>query len=883
MKNYLLSTLVILFSFGYTYSQISEGGMPPSIIFKVDESNIDQLTFPVPDIAAIRAEDDAMEKQGAFHRNGRLFPIHMNMDNAGTWTNLKDGSSIWQLSFKFDQAQALNLYFDEFEIPANGKLFIYGKGKKQILGAYTQINNIKSGEFAHELILGDELTLEYHNTTGTENTATLSISHIAYIYRDAAVNTNLSNKGFGDSDNCQVNINCSPEGDNWQNEKRGAVRILLTAGAFTGWCSGSLINNVNQDCTPYLLSADHCGEGATTSQFNQWIFYFNYEAVACNNPGSQPGSNTLTGSTKVAAGGNGGSTGSDFLLLELNNSIPSSFNAYFNGWDKRNLTSSSGVSIHHPSGDIKKISTYTSNLTSSSWGGTPNTHWRVYWSSTTNGHGVTEGGSSGSPIFNAEHRIIGDLTGGSSYCTSPNSPDLYGKFSYSWQSNGTNANKRLKNWLDPNDQGLLTLNGKEAVCSNESPVAAFTASSTVIIVGETVDFTDQSSNDPNHWEWHFEGGTADSYVQQNPYAIEYNTVGTYDVRLIVWNSINFDTLLIPDYITVMATPADLDILNSSVNPSTSHPGAMVTAACTVKNQGVQTTTPCVLNFYLSENHLLDINDLLLDSMMVDTIQENQQIQASKDILIPGSIAEDNYYLIFEIDAENTVFETSELNNTAFNNFNITAQFIDLEILSFLPDSSTIMASNTTNVNYILINNGDTIAEQSNLGIYLSENNLFNTTDQLLHTELINSLEGGQSVNINFDLEIPDSISEGNYYLIAFADNEELLEESNENNNQVTIELEITHNIGIKEQLSENSFAIIPNPNNGLFTVKLNNAFTENSLITISDYTGRIIRRYQSNSQARELQIDLSNISRGTYMLQVNTARGTISKLFIVEE
>ena len=48
---------------------------------------------------------------------------------------------------------------------------------------------------------------------------------------------------------------------------------------------------------------------------------------------------------------------------------------------------------------------------------------------TSNGHGVTEGGSSGSPIFNQSKRIVGQLSGGSSTCNSPNYSDLYGKMS----------------------------------------------------------------------------------------------------------------------------------------------------------------------------------------------------------------------------------------------------------------------------------------------------------------------------------------------------------------------------------------------------------------------------------------------------------------------
>jgi hypothetical protein len=77
---------------------------------------------------------------------------------------------------------------------------------------------------------------------------------------------------------------------------------------------------------------------------------------------------------------------------------------------------------------------------------------------------VTEGGSSGSPLFNNDGRIIGTLTGGYSACDSsgvvgPNKPDYFGKFSYHWESNGTADTCQLKPWLDPDNTGITFMDG----------------------------------------------------------------------------------------------------------------------------------------------------------------------------------------------------------------------------------------------------------------------------------------------------------------------------------------------------------------------------------------------------------------------------------------
>jgi PKD repeat protein len=87
------------------------------------------------------------------------------------------------------------------------------------------------------------------------------------------------------------------------------------------------------------------------------------------------------------------------------------------------------------------------------------------------------------------------------------------------------------------------------------PVAAFSASTTTVVVGGSVTFTDQSTNNPTSWSWSFEGGTPATSTAQNP-TITYNTVGTFDVTLTAANSAGSDAELKTDYITVTSAPAD---------------------------------------------------------------------------------------------------------------------------------------------------------------------------------------------------------------------------------------------------------------------------------------------------------------------------------------
>jgi hypothetical protein len=169
----------------------------------------------------------------------------------------------------------------------------------------------------------------------------------------------------------------------------------------------------------------------------------------------------MTGGVKVAASRKGSALGSDFYLLKLNNDVPKNYYSYFEGWTAEDQASASGVGIHHPQGDLKKISTYTQPTVTASWESTPNTHWKVGWVPTANGHGVTEGGSSGSPLFNESGYMVGTLTGGESSCDSISrtKPDFYGKMSYHWTSNGDTDTLQLKPWLDPDNTGTLVMGG----------------------------------------------------------------------------------------------------------------------------------------------------------------------------------------------------------------------------------------------------------------------------------------------------------------------------------------------------------------------------------------------------------------------------------------
>jgi hypothetical protein len=239
--------------------------------------------------------------------------------------------------------------------------------------------------------------------------------------------------------------------------------MLVSGGS--GFCSGALINNTQNDGKPYVLTANHCYSNPAT-----WVFRFNWQATDCVNPASSPTFQSLSGAVLRSR-----RTPSDFCLVEItgglvNGTVPLDYNPYFSGWDNSGAIPTSTVSIHHPSGDIKKISfdDAAPSISQGMGSSEANSTWTVEWDRNT----TTEGGSSGSPLFDQNHRIIGQLWGGGASCQNLSAPDYYGRVANSWVPAGSNSTNQLKFWLDPTSSGATFIDGYDP---NNTTVVALDA------------------------------------------------------------------------------------------------------------------------------------------------------------------------------------------------------------------------------------------------------------------------------------------------------------------------------------------------------------------------------------------------------------------------
>jgi lysyl endopeptidase len=448
MKKLLYSVLASAFIFiSYTSkAQLSEGGTPIGFDKFIVNDNIAVVTMPSFNVQEMLDEDQARLDAGIKgpFRFGRNFDTYITLQNNGTWKTLANGDRLWRIAISCPEAYSINFIFNKYRLPEGAKMWMYNEEHTHVIGAFTHKNNQADEVFATDLIQGQKVIIEYYEPVGVSFQGEIIISTVTHGYINTFTDEFLRN--FGSSGSCNMNVAC-PDGAAWADQIRSAV-MLVSGGS--GFCSGALVNNTLNDGKPYILTANHC-----YSNPSSWVFRFNWQSATCSNPGSSPSFQSITGGTLRAR-----RTPSDFCLVEINSAVPSNYNAYWSGWDKTGTVPTSTVSIHHPSGDIKKISfdDDPAVLTGTSNGGFSNENnatWQVTWNRNT----TTEGGSSGSPLYDQNHRIIGQLWGGGASCSNLLSPDYYGRFSNSWNPSGSNSTNRLMDWLDPNSSGVNTVDG----------------------------------------------------------------------------------------------------------------------------------------------------------------------------------------------------------------------------------------------------------------------------------------------------------------------------------------------------------------------------------------------------------------------------------------
>ena len=359
------------------------------------------------------------------------------------WTPAAGGFvAHWQVTSA--DARALRIGLTAANMAPGLEIRFAGSARTTVYGPFTAAD-VKpgSGVYWSPVLEGETATVEvfapFGAATSEVSLAIAQVSHLFASPTDANVESQLKASGF-----CEVDIICRSATDAaLASVGRAVARMTFSDGSSGGQflCTGTLLNPASGPLTPYFYSANHCIH--TQASANTLTTHWFYDATAC-------GSGVVSSNYVQVAGGATllyANEPSDVLLLRLNGSPPGG--ATYAGWDATTLANGTALTaVHHPAGDLKKVSLATMGGFGS-YPGLSGSFIISRWNAIATG--VTEGGSSGSGIFSGsastDYRLRGGLLGGPSSC-SASSADLFDNYSRLDQ-----AYSSLAQYLNPGGSG----------------------------------------------------------------------------------------------------------------------------------------------------------------------------------------------------------------------------------------------------------------------------------------------------------------------------------------------------------------------------------------------------------------------------------------------
>ncbi|RTZ88668.1 MAG: hypothetical protein DSY92_10520, partial [Planctomycetota bacterium] len=431
-------------------------GSAPAIA-DISLKEVPTVEVPALDIEALNLDDIERDRNGLAPRYAVPEPVTITPITHGRWTKMNSETAVWRLRTRCKNAISMNYGFSRWLVPVGGEMRIYNMDRTHRIRAFTIDDIQDTGVLWTPAVAGNdviiEITCALEDRWMVEQEVELSSINPGYRgFHEFFGIPPSTNTGPSMSGSCNVDVVC-PQSATWENEI-DCVGVISTGGSL--FCTGFMVNNTAQDGTPFFMTADHCG--VTGGNAGSLVVYWNYENSTCRPPGSAssggPGNGTLnqfsTGSIYRS-----GSATSDYTLVELTSPPNPAFGVSFCGWNASTSQPTSAVGIHHPNVEEKRISfenqapTLTTNFVTVN-------DWDL---------GTTEPGSSGSPLFDQNHRVIGQLCCGNAACGN-NFSDDYGRFSRSWGLG-------LGAWLDVANTGQLTVDtlpagggGNVELCSN---------------------------------------------------------------------------------------------------------------------------------------------------------------------------------------------------------------------------------------------------------------------------------------------------------------------------------------------------------------------------------------------------------------------------------
>lgn len=346
------------------------------------------------------------------------------------WTRQADGSHVARLELVSPLAYGIRAGLRIDGIPPDAELRFAGSLRPQTVVATLRAAQLPRLTGADGLFWtpgtdGEGQAIEIWLPHGADTAGVrVEAPRLSHLMTNALEDFKILEK-IGESGSCNIDTACRVGnlGQAFANTASAVARLTFMKDGASYLCSGTLLNDTDTSTQiPWLHTAAHCiSSQAIASTVNS---YWKYEATGC---GSRVLGNyvLLSGGADYLYSSSGGS-GTDGALLRLRDPAPAS--VHFAGWDAGALPASAPVTaIHHPSGDVKKVSLGQHRPV-----GSDSVSHAVGWL-----EGTTEGGSSGSGLFTSDasgYYLRGGLHGGDAVCansgslSNPDNIDWYSRF-----------------------------------------------------------------------------------------------------------------------------------------------------------------------------------------------------------------------------------------------------------------------------------------------------------------------------------------------------------------------------------------------------------------------------------------------------------------------
>jgi len=385
-----------------------------------------------------RQPEQSIEETVAYN-----FTTHFTPGINGTWKTILPGIESWFLKLRCAGAYGVGMVLSDVRLKPGEALYIYNQ--HDLRGPFKDHGIPASGILPVNFLQGDEILIEYDVPSG-KNHGTFVIETISHAFRNIYNDQPSRQMPAARSGvNCYMCVN----NDVIELQRRSVVKLIIQYDSISKFCTGVLVNNTAHDNKPYILTAQHC----VSSQFDadRSIAVFGFEDVDC------VGETHFDDFLLAGAYHRASLFENDFALLEFYQKPPLEFHPYYAGWDISDQNRDGVTCIHHPQGGPKKISLSNNAVVTGTFNDVSTRAVNAFWNVIRWDVGVTEGGSSGAPLFSNDNHVIGSLSGGSSDCGAPYN-DYFEKLSSSWEASSDPA-QQLKHWLDPVGSGVKKIDG----------------------------------------------------------------------------------------------------------------------------------------------------------------------------------------------------------------------------------------------------------------------------------------------------------------------------------------------------------------------------------------------------------------------------------------